>query len=626
MSTQQQIFTGWLRNLPSAKPASITAWARENVRLPGSAKSEQFNPDITPWIVDPLEDFLQGIRSSTFVKPVQAGGSTAGEVVMDFIIATQTGGDFQYNWQSDESAEARFEKRIDPILKACAAVMRRAPANVDKWKNGLIIFPHLNFIVQGVRTAKNVASDSIRFQINEEMHDVEGGWAHGRHEQATGRLTAYSASSFQMNISNAGKENTELHKLWLAGTQQRWSVKCPGCGEYHVMRCEWEDQHPELGGLRYDSEGCKRPDGTFNYAKLEKTIRYQFPCGHEIKDDAQIRRKLSQSGKYTDPVEGSNLLERSRTLEAVSVDYIPWLSLIKQKHAAYLSFRNGDRKAWFDYLRERECIFVNENDRPSAMRVTLSKDVKKNRAGIIDRDVRFTGADFQQGKKIKNELTHSWELTADFKRDELTGKLRVLIVSEGKISTDANFVDRMKELELIPSCVACDSSWDSQRIYQLCMTHGYYALKYENLGSSYGGHPDKSRKIYSPPKPLHAMINQPSKFDYVRTKEGMIPDPQEPMFMRFSQFEALSLVRWLRTSDTVSFEVPEDASEDFKKQIDAWHYDGKKNKSGIMEYKWRKLSDDDHLLMCLCQIAIMAADAGMIGAVAMEDESDSKEK
>src|SRR5882672_5590434 len=109
--------------------------------------------------------------------------STAGEIALCYWLATSNGGDLQYNWQNDLAADARCSKRVEKILKACAAVMARTSSDRFKWQKGLVIFPHCNLTMQGILTDRAVASDSIRFQINEEIHDAEG-WLPGRLQQA----------------------------------------------------------------------------------------------------------------------------------------------------------------------------------------------------------------------------------------------------------------------------------------------------------------------------------------------------------------------------------------------------------------------------------------------------------
>ena len=103
------------------------------MKLPGSARSEQFNPDITPWIRQPLDCLNNGLtRRMTFVKPVQCGGSTVGEVAICYLLAHGTGGDLQYNWENDDKAGERWDKRIEKFLRACPAVMARWPARSSR--------------------------------------------------------------------------------------------------------------------------------------------------------------------------------------------------------------------------------------------------------------------------------------------------------------------------------------------------------------------------------------------------------------------------------------------------------------------------------------------------------------
>jgi hypothetical protein len=346
--------------------------------LPGRSVTSR---DITPWTIPILEWADDGFtRKCTFVKPVQSGGSVAGEIVLCRKIVTSTNGDIQYNWQNDEKADERWKKRIEKILRACKPIADIWPHDRSKVSTGLIIFAHLNLTVQGVFTARNVASDAIRFQINEEVHDTEG-WLPGRLQQAYNRTTAFW-DSLILNISNAGEKGDQLHKAFLAGTQQHWEVKCPGCGNYHVMRTRWDDKRPDLGGLRYDSDGCKLPDGTYDYNKLAGTIRFQMPCGAVIHDDPSERRALSLSGRYGEPQNpGAHLSERSATLEAVAVDYISWLGLVQEKHKALMALRYGDPKPWNDYLRERECQFWDPEDRPLVGKVIVNPALKKTATG-----------------------------------------------------------------------------------------------------------------------------------------------------------------------------------------------------------------------------------------------------
>lgn len=605
--TLQRVYQNWIKAIPPAPVKSVVEWCKRHVRLPGSARSEKFDPSITPWTSEPLECAGNGTRLMTHIKPVQGGGSVEGECAICYWIGTQSGGDIQYLWQSDDAADDRWSLRVEKILETCKPVMARKSEKKHQWVIGRVIFPHLNFIMEGVFSKRAVASKAICRQVNEEIHD----WTPGRLEQAHGRLTAYW-NSIAFQISNASLDGDQLHKIFLAGTQQHWQVKCPGCGLYHRMRTRWEEDHPELGGLRYDSEGCKRADGTYDYTKLQSSVRLQMPCGYIAHDDVSERRKLSLSGKYSDgDNDGALKTERSYTLEAVSIDYIPWITLIKQKHEALKSLDYGTDEPWSVYLRERECQFYKPGNRPVARNIVVSNR-KKAREGLADRVVRLGSADYQQGEVSKGELPHWWHMIADV---AIIGpKIHILIVSEGKITTDENLTNTFKDHELVPSCVILDSGWNATHVYQLCLTYGYYCVKGEDT-ELFSGHEDGGKKIYSPPKPIHAMRNQPPRFPYKMTKAGAIPDPQEPMFIRYSKYGLLEKVAWVRTSKTVEFEVPEDVSEDFKGHMDAWRLEKRKDPRTRKEVpQWVQRRDRDDLLMCLGYILIQMEDMGYIGA------------
>src|SRR5438034_883482 len=163
---------------------------------------------------------------------------------------------------------------------------------------------------------------------------------------------------------------------------------------------------------------------------------YQMPCGHKVHDDVRERRALSRSGRYSTPMNKSALLtERSYTLEAVAVDYISWLDLVREKHLALRALKLGDPKPWFDYLRERECQFVDPmEDRPMIRSVQFGP-AKKNREGLKNRIARFAALDRQRGSIEAGELPHWWLLIQDIALEQ-DGKIHFLTVWEGRCLTD----------------------------------------------------------------------------------------------------------------------------------------------------------------------------------------------
>ncbi len=604
----------FLNAIPPARVVDVVKWAEAFVNLPGSVRSSRFDSSQTPWTRQPIAWLDDGVtRRMTFVKPIQSGGSVVGEIALCYWVANKSGGDVQINWQNDDQADARWQKRIERILRACRPVMDRWGGEPDRAKvsRGQWIMPHANVICQGVFTERRVASDTITYQINEEVHD-ESGWVPGRLEQAFGRLTA-AWDGVGIVISNAGKKGSELHKAFEAGTHQRWEVKCPGCELFHVMRTKWDEKEANLGGLRYDSDGCKREDGSYNYTKLQSTIRYQFPCGHQIGDDISERRRLSLSGRYGEPRNtGARQSNRSATLDAVAVDYIPWIQLIEEKHKALKALKWGDLRAWHKYIRERECLFVDETDQPRVQEIILAPAVK-SREGILDRDYRFGTLDRQQGSIAKGELPHWWGVIRDFKRLP-DGRIRSLLVWEGKLLTDDDAAGVMKDHDVLPGAVACDSGDDTTHVYHFCLRHGFNAIK--GASNESFNHIDRegaqTRRIFSPERPLHGMINAPPTSS----------DPNsEPLFWLYSKPGIRERLQWLRTSQMVIWETPSDVSRDYLLHNDAERIEDRRVKGQITR-AWIQIADRNDLFVCECYQAMLADYVGLIGEAGIETYED----
>jgi len=592
--------------IPKSPLKSVVSFAEEFVRLPGSARSEKFDISITPWNREPIECSDDRVtRIIDYCKPVQAGGSAAGEVALCRWLSTASSGDIQYNWEDDEKAAERWSKRIERILKACPTVMARKPPEKNKWTKCLVMFPHCNLIVQGAFTSSNLDSDAIRFQLNEELHN----WKPGHLQKAFNRTTAFW-NSVIFNISNASNQGDQFHQSWLAGTQEHWEVRCPGCGKMHAMRTRWEDEHPELGGLRYDSKAAKTPDGRYDYNKLAPTVRFQMPCGFTFRDDLHERRALSMTGKYSEPRNpGAPRSHRSFTLEAVSVDYIPFIKLIEEKHQALHALKYGDPEPWMRYLKERECKFWDPKERPIVGKVTLNTSLKKDREGLLkhpDFYARFFALDYQQGSLGKGEFNHWWLLIRD--------TLNIgdsLLVFEGKVETDDNVIEILDRHQCIRRHGVADSGHDAEHVYRFCLKYGINAIKgggeaFYSHGKDKAGNPIK--RIWSDESKdfLHVRLNAPPSQER---------DADEPRFCLYSKHGIRERLAWLRSSPTVKWEVPGDVSPDYRKHMEAEDREEKIIPStGERTTVWVQHADRNDLFVDECYIALQMEQAGIIGA------------
>jgi hypothetical protein len=617
-------------SIPQPLPPVIE-WAEANVHLFGS-QGEMYSADNTPWTRFPIELCDNpAMHSITLVKPIRTGGSAAGHVVMCRWIVTGHGG-IQYNWPKDEKAEEMWDKEIDRILRNCPAVRRIIPSGgMDRFKaqKGLIIFPNTSLTVQGVWTEDALDSDTVPYQINEEIH----AWKPGHLAKAYGRGEGCDFP-IRLNISNAGVEGDQLHQQFLAGTQRQWEVLCPGCKKYHIMRTRWAPSRPELGGLWYDHDQARREDGTYDYNIVKRTLIFKMPCGCIVHDDVNERRALSMSGRYSEPFNtGATPGNESMTYQAVACHKTNWLALVEQRNQALRARKTGDEQTWKIYIQQRECLFYSDELIPFQGQIVVNSAVRKNREGLKDRAVRLWAADKQRGYKHLGQLSHYWLVIEDVLQN-----CSSQIVFEGLVQTDSELISVLDDHECKHSDGVIDASWDTKTVLEFCYRNGLNAVMGNVSGKGYFTHTmyDGSRvqKYYSPNKLVHAELNMPPRFDYIATREGYVANSEEPVVIFYNKAGLLANHFFIRDHkkfvmangaamkppripepwEYIERVIPGDVSEEFKLQNESWErVPNLRPKTNDEVEGFRKMRKDDHLLMCCAYIDLLKDLLGLLG-------------
>jgi hypothetical protein len=468
---ESRLARAMLGALPNVAPDPVT-WAHESrIVLPGSGRSKHFSIEITPWLREPLLRSVEAaVRVVTLMKPVQSGGSVFGELMLMYWMIFGRGF-LQYNWSNDKRAKERWSSRVESVLKANEIIWDRFKVEgVDRECDLGNVF----FRMQGAFSEDNLDSDTVRLQINEEIHS----WPDGHLKKASNRMTAVWDYK-RLDVSNAGNKGDQLDNAFSTGTAQHWEVKCPGCGLYHRMRTRWEEKRPDLGGLRYDATKARLGHYHYNYNVLRPTIEFWMPCGFRVhNEDVMKRRELSLSGRYSDPTNpGAETSKRSYTYQAVSVDFIDWMQLIQDKHEALAARAVGDPTLWEKYKKERECVPHDPNDVPIVGLVTVVEGKRKSRAGLSGEKLRLAELDRQQGVIAKGEFPHWWILIRDVQFDAKLGKLRSLLVYEGKAETDQQVISILDDHKVKRWQTVADSGDDTTHVYAFCLQHGINAIK-----------------------------------------------------------------------------------------------------------------------------------------------------
>lgn len=621
------------KSIPDASPSDPVAWA-ESVGL--KVDGHRFDSSLCQQAVAPMRAMSLDnsvCQIGTFIKPIQGGGSTAGEVIAaywcKFAMAL-----FLYYWQDADVAKRRWKERILPMLQS-----------VDMpWAGGRdelvceAVFRNVRLRVEGVFSEQALQSDTIPLIINEEIHE----WKPGHLVMSRGRQTrVWNKKSFDISNatwaavdSNKGK-NTQLHLAFLDGTQREWLTACPVCGVLHAMRFRWNKSKPELGGLRWDSS-TKLPDGRPNYKKLAQTIRYQFPCGHKVKNEVTARRALR--GEYSEPRnEGADLSHESWTSEAMSYDQISWLDLIKEWHGAIQALKIGDTAPMFRFVTQRECKFFSDESRPFAGTVITTAAAKQNREGLPGELAKLWAADWQQGFKHLGELTHYWLVI-----ESVLPNCSSQVIFAGVVSDEAELL-----LTLAAHGISnedgggifdgfIDASKNTKHILSFCYRAGINAVVGGAHGKKGFRHPDGSFRFYSPRKFIYTQLGitfEQAQQDhpdwFTMTREGVKENESCPYVLEYDKAGLLKNYFFIREmkqrvldtnpnatpADYIERIVPADIGEDYLKHHEAWERDSLASlpkKMGEVE-GFKPLSRKDHTMSCSCYIDLKKEESGLLG-------------
>jgi hypothetical protein len=392
---------GILSKLVRPDRRSIAEWAEGNVIFPKSPQSRQFSRETAPWIIEPLESF-RTCEATMVLKTTQGGGTALAETATVYTVKNRPT-DMAIMAQTDKDAEKLFDDKFLQTLKASpatSAVFSMLPRYAVKKDS--VALPNMKIQIHGPGE-KSTQSATLGTVIIDEV------WllrllAPSAIRSMLERQSAHP-DPHMLCVSQAGEElrdkwgkpiPAEWEQNWRKGTQEIYSFKCPGCGEYFA---------PETEHFKCDP-ASKNPDGSRNWKMVQETTYLETPCcGHKIEDDDRglNRRALSESGKYiaTNPhaVPGW----RSFRWSCWVVYWQKWGKNLMQFLLAVEARKRGDINPLKEWTMKKEATWwTHKAAEPPPMGV-IDYGYKMSRgdtAGDIPEDVidRLAGVDVQANR------------------------------------------------------------------------------------------------------------------------------------------------------------------------------------------------------------------------------------
>lgn len=584
----------------------LAEWATKNVRLPHSARSEDFDISISPWLEFPSRCITDGeTKELTMIGAVQGAKTTLAEIAIPYWL-TNDPGPIMFNSDTDPNAHDWTESRMYPTLRASPATKDKmnSLSRIQTARDHLKWAPGVFGIFQGAHAKGNLQGKSIRYLINDEP------WLYpaGHLAEAYKRVTAFW-NRFILNMSTGGELGGELHDRVEISNFYFYHLRCPDCLGWFYPRWAspkgFKDDPKIWGGMRWDSSCQNKETGRWDYNKLQDTIYYSCPlCGFHIKDTPKNRRFMSKEGRYHLEVGGQHPERKAFHYNGIAVDWVPFYVMVEEFTKALHSIRYGDETLLKEFVLKRLAEFWDPDVHRPVVKNIDTKPTLKMREGIKERDFRGGSVDRQHG--------HVWITIRDWTMDN-----GCTLVHFERVETGDEADSIFHEFGVEPRFVLCDVANDQTKGLRMCSKYGWTAVQGSDRRSFQHNEAGKKvRRIYAPVELIDPWIGTSGAGD---TEVGMI------YFSKYSAMERLFALR----NGAVDYEwrVPGDVPEEYFRQLDSWNLvDWRNQRTGVVTKEFRQVRKDDHLMMCEVFQIILASIMGVIGSERTDHTQEGEEE
>lgn len=531
----------------------------------------------------------EGINEITCMCSAQSAKTLTILVLMCWAIAEDPG-PILWVTSSEKEGKKLSKSRLMPLLERCAPVAAKMPQSKTHKTTLEIYFPGAPLVIVGCEAEAGLQSTPYRYVFCDEARQ----YPTGALEMLSKRFRSYPHNYKKVIISTPDMEGDALHRAFLAGSQERWHLKCPKCGDEHEIT--WGDKL-SVGGLKWDKNAQTFDDikNTYRFDELDKTVRYccwNEACDHTWKDITSDRKYISTEGRWVAMNENAPSNSVSFTWGAI----LPWWASMTSQVREFLAAKSALEWAdtaplkdhmnetrgqvWTDqyvytsgekYIEDRIVAYDPESEWLEEQRRIMTVDVQ-GKGGrhfyIVIRAWSFRG----WSRLIMNGVLWSWEEIA-------------LVAAQWKVD---------------PVNVVIDSGAWAPEVYKQVVASGYRykAFKgddkdtYRIAGKSY---------IYNITKADPAIGT---------ADQGRV----RPIdLVLWAKYGALSRLHAFMHGDLGKWEIHAAASAEYKMQVTSWDRRARSSRDGSQFMEWyQKNARQDHYADCEQMQVIAAAVTGLL--------------
>lgn len=466
------VFDAWGAAMQRRFSGNPIEWLRDNVRLPHSARSSNFDPSIAPWLNEIIKRFADGhTRQIAIRAPVGGGKTTLLELLVPWVVAESPGGMLLVG-QSDDTTKDFAETRLIPVLNSCPPVAKLFPKDRHQRRKTSILFPHMPLFLAGANLS-SLQEKSMRYVWMDEIWRYRDGMI----GEAV-RRTHDRWNSVVIGISQGWDQGHDADTFFDVGELNEWGTVCVNCNQWHKML--WTS-------IRY--EEAKTANDDWNWEKLIESVCHVCPhCEYVTKDITSQRRAMAERGSYERQESNSISGAVSFTWSALSVYWIPWSTLVVEWVKAQELKKRGDFSALRQFMQKRLAQVWRDVSEAPAIKLTASEYAK---------------ADYMDGQPIDNESVRF--LTIDRQRDHFWAVCRAWradgssrLIWEGKLLTTESIRELQTRLKVKHKLTFQDAQYFTGFVYDDCVRFGWHALHGSGQdGFSHGEGKKQVKKFFS---------------------------------------------------------------------------------------------------------------------------------
>lgn len=530
-----------------------SAWASGRVVIQDGL-TPKYQIENAPWQREPLDVVANAdAKEVVFLAPIGTGKTTFMEAGLQYIIAEDPGPTLLVG-QTDDDLKDWAETRMDYAIRNTPETAALLPEDRHKKRKMQILFPHMSLFLTGANLS-GLQSKSMRRVFCDEAWQYRPGMLN----EARGRLHDRWNRQFFI-MSQAGVKGDDLDKAWEQSDKREFQFPCPSCGTYQPWR--WAN-------VVYSEDEELSPLERAQSARLKCE---NADCDWTCPDSPQPRRALAESAQYVATATGLP--------GHVGFHYnvlCNWRKPLWEIVLLWLEAKAAQRVGNLDPLRQ----FIQKR-----LAEPWEEDLTDNRTALVGNG--YLVSEYAAGQKIEDEA-HRF-LTVDKQRDHFWAGIRAWRSNGesrqlwyGRVETFDGIHDLARRYAIPPKLVFVDAQYDTDQVYSACARMDWTALH----GSGRDSFPFK--------KPNGDVIHRP----FTRFSDAAAPGIGRARYAHWSSDRIKDILHAHRTGQAAAWEIPDDASAEFLKQIDAEVKREMKNaKTNQVEYRWVRVRRDNHAWDC----------------------------